>query len=101
MDASARRWAKEVADQHKEARRIGYYGSYARGDWGVGGDLDLIVILNHTDDSALVRGIHFDLTGLPVPTDVIVFTEEEWAALDPSIRFHWTLQEETVWVWGT
>jgi len=31
--------------------RIGYFGSYARGDWGVGSDLDLLVIVTAAEEA--------------------------------------------------
>lgn len=36
--------AERVAGVRKDVLQIGYFGSYARDDWGVGRDLDLIVI---------------------------------------------------------
>jgi predicted nucleotidyltransferase len=35
---------------HPEVVRVGYFGSYARGDWGVGSDLDLIIIVDRSDE---------------------------------------------------
>lgn len=43
VDFAMRRWAKCMAGSRKDVLQIGYFGSYARGDWGVGSDLDLIV----------------------------------------------------------
>jgi hypothetical protein len=45
------------------------------------------------------RAADWDLTGLPVPTDALVYTEEEWRRLDPASRFARTLAQEVVWVW--
>jgi len=45
VDQAVRAWAKEKAEERKEILQIGYFGSYARGDWGVGSDLDIIIIL--------------------------------------------------------
>jgi uncharacterized protein len=28
------RWAERIGRGRKDVRRIGYFGSYARGDWG-------------------------------------------------------------------
>lgn len=39
------RWAREAARTRPEVLRVGYFGSYARGDWGVGSDLDLYLRL--------------------------------------------------------
>jgi hypothetical protein len=39
-------WAQHLAREHPAIRRIGYLGLYARGDWGVGSDLDVIAIVD-------------------------------------------------------
>ena len=49
VDKAVRRWAEDIHQNRKDVLRIGYFGSYARGDWGVGSDLDLIVIVKHSD----------------------------------------------------
>jgi hypothetical protein len=54
-------------------------------------------------DSASVpferRAADWDLTGLPVPADALVYTEDEWRRLHPASRFARTLAQEVVWVW--
>jgi predicted nucleotidyltransferase len=38
---------------------IGYFGSYARGDWGVGSDVDLIVIVAESELPRERRAVEF------------------------------------------
>ncbi|WP_211204587.1 nucleotidyltransferase domain-containing protein [Ammonifex degensii] len=79
---------------------IGYFGSYARGDWGVGSDLDLVIVVKESKFSFQRRGVEWDTTQLPVPADLLVYTEEEWKELLGSgSRFARVLREETVWVY--
>ena len=40
VDAAVRRWAEEITHKRKEVISIGHFGSYARGNWGVGGDIN-------------------------------------------------------------
>ena len=40
VDQAVRRWAEKVVRQRQHVVRIGYFGSYARGDWGVGSDTE-------------------------------------------------------------
>ena len=47
------------------------------------------------------RAATWDLTGLPVPADVLVYTEDEWRRLDQASRFARVLAREVVWVWVT
>jgi len=98
VDVAIRRWAKRIAESHPEIMRVGYFGSYARGDAGVGSDLDVLLVVRHTSDRIEHRGLGWDTTSLPVPVDLLVFTSEEFAAVDPSSRFGQVLQHEAVWI---
>lgn len=99
VDQAVRRWAEQMARRRKEVLRIGYFGSYARGDWGVGSDLDLIIVVQCSDLPWERRSIEWDTSMLPVPADVLVYTEQEWDALNPEKRFHRTLLQEVIWVY--
>ncbi len=50
VDFAVRCWAERMARVRKDVLQIGYFGSYARGDWGVGSDLDLIVIIESSSE---------------------------------------------------
>jgi len=80
---------------------VGYFGSYARDAWGVGSDLDVILVVRDADLPFGERGASWDLTSLPVPTDALVYTEPEWddAILRRADRFARVLAQETVWVY--
>ena len=45
VDRAVRQWAAKVVRSRTDVLRIGYFGSYARGDWGVGSDLDLVILV--------------------------------------------------------
>ena len=98
VEAALRRWAQHAAATRSDIRRIGYFGSYARGDWGVGSDLDVVIVVAGSDTPFARRSAEFDLTQLPVPAEALVYTEEEWRRLDPASRFARTLAHEVVWV---
>jgi len=73
--------------------RIGYFGSYARGDAGVGSDLDFVVIVREGADTCL-----FDVSRLPVPADVVVFDETRWARMSAeSSGIARTIAREAKW----
>jgi len=79
---------------------VGCIGSYARGQWGVGSDVDVVVVVQ---DSALpfaARGREWDVTDLPVPADPLIYTAEEWQGIDPDSRFGRALAQEAVWFYG-
>lgn len=100
VDRAARRWADDVTRDRQDVRRIGYFGSYARGDWGVGSDLDIIVVVCDAQLPFERRGTAWDVTGLPVPADVFVYTQQEWESLDRHSRFYRTITHETVWIYS-
>ncbi len=99
VDKAVRAWAPEAAEQHAVVLRIGYFGSYARGDWGVGSDLDMIAIVEHAEEPFEKRSLNWDVDDLPVPVQLIVYSLKEWELLmHKGGRFACTLQRETVWV---
>ncbi|MCW5983380.1 MAG: nucleotidyltransferase domain-containing protein [Bryobacteraceae bacterium] len=79
--------------------RIGYFGSYALGKWGVGSDLDIIVVVDGASDFFEHRSRNWDLSDLPVPADILVYTAAEWQSPALSVRFKAAIERETVWVY--
>lgn len=100
VDQALRRWTEKVAGERADILQIGYFGSYARGDWGVGSDLDLIIILRNSDQPFANRSSGFDTAELPVPADVLVYTTTEWQLLAQQRRFYETVSREIVWVYS-
>jgi predicted nucleotidyltransferase len=99
VDRAVRQWVERVVATRPEVRQVGYFGSYARGDWGVGSDLDLIVIVDRSEEPFERRAAQWDVTDLPVPTEVIVYTKEEWLGLNQQSRFSQAVKREAVWVY--
>jgi hypothetical protein len=80
--------------------RFGYFGSYARGDQGVGSDLDLVAVVRDARRPFAERPLALDTAGLPVPAKLLVYTEAEWRALEErGNRLAARLRAETVWVY--
>lgn len=93
--------ASKLAADDPNVLRIGYYGSYARGDWGVGSDLDLVILVKYARAERYMRGAEYPVEELPVPADVVVYTPEELEAVQASdLRFGGVLRDEVVWVLG-
>ena len=84
VDAAARRWAGRQPRLHPELLQLGYFGSCARGDWGVGSDLDLIAILAESRLPFEKRSLGWDRAALPVPAEILIYTLAEWEALQRS-----------------
>lgn len=91
--AAAGAWARALRARDVRVLRIGHFGSYARGDAGVGSDLDLVVIVRADAQSCL-----FDVSRLPVPADVVVFDETRWARMSAeSSGIARTIAREAKW----
>ena len=56
VDLAVRLWAEKVSKEREDVQKIGYFGSYARDDWGVGSDLDIIVILDSSEKPVEAKG---------------------------------------------
>lgn len=93
-------WARQTADEHTDIHRIGYFGSYATGRSGVGSDLDLVIVIEQSNQPFARRAASWDTTTFPVPVDLIVYTVVEWDAFTSSeIGFARTLRHETRWLY--
>lgn len=100
VDRAARAWAVELTCQRSDVLGIAYIGSYARGDWGVGSDLDLVVVVEKGEAPFWKRALELDLGGFPVPTEGMVYTAGEWRTLAAERgRFFRAVEREAVWVY--
>jgi predicted nucleotidyltransferase len=99
-EEAARPWGAALKASRSDVVRVGYFGSYARGDWVAGNDPDLVVVLTECDEPPLRCGLTFDtISGFPVPVDLLVNTLDESRRLSeegaPSRR---RLSAEVSWV---
>jgi predicted nucleotidyltransferase len=83
VEQAVRRWAAALAASPagQDVLQVGSAGSYARGDWGVGSDVDLVVLVAQAAQPVERRAAAWDTTALPVPADLVVDTPAEWCAL--------------------
>jgi uncharacterized protein len=101
VHAAAEAWAMALAAADPAVVAVGYFGSYARGDSGVGSDLDLIVLMRKSPTPFERRATTFNLESLPVPTEALVYTLAEWSALGRDrTRFSQMLRSDTRWLIG-
>jgi hypothetical protein len=94
-------WAAEQRRLRPELLRLGVFGSFARGDWGVGSDLDLVAVVCRAERPFIERARDWPLETLPVDADLLVYTPDELAKLSAgNTRFARVLREETRWIVG-
>jgi len=93
-------WIQSLAQNRTDIIQIGCFGSYARGDWGVGSDLDIVIILNQSNLPFEKRNEGWQEERLPVPTDLIIYTQEEWERMKAeNSSFFSRINRETKWVY--
>jgi predicted nucleotidyltransferase len=74
---AARDWAARLAKERPEIRRILCFGSAAKGTWGVGSDLDVLVEVAASDTPFASRPLSFEPPPVPVPVEILVYTTDE------------------------
>ena len=79
--AALREWTAGEVHRHPGLLRLVLFGSYARGDCGVGSDIDLLAVVERSDDLFDQRGLSWNLHPLPLPAEILVYTREEWDRL--------------------
>jgi predicted nucleotidyltransferase len=101
VDREVKSWSIEQGKQRPELIYLGYFGSYARGNWGVGSDLDLVAVVDDAAEPFERRGLRWDLNIFPVPAEILVYTLMEWKELQKSDdKFIRTLNSEVVWTYS-
>jgi hypothetical protein len=99
VDEAVHEWVRVESARHAELCRLAYFGSYARGDWGVGSDLDLVAVVKYCSEPSYRRALGWDLSGLPVPADLLIYTVEEWDHMVAGTSLlARTLSREAIWV---
>lgn len=81
-------WAGNIGTNDYNILKIGYFGSYARDDWGVGSDIDHIVIIDSSTEPFESRALKWDTTVLPVPAECVVYTQNELKKFSGYSRFY-------------
>ena len=99
--AAARKWALDLLAKNHRVKQVGFIGSYATGREGVGSDLDLVVVLDGSLFPFERRRALVDTSTLPVPADLLIYTEGELREiLGRGDRFAKELREHGVWFTG-
>jgi len=97
VHSAARRWAAGVARVSDPVVRVAYFGSYATGRWGVGSDLDILILVDSSEEPFERRGLQFRTSEIPVPCQVLVYTLLEWnRMLREGCRFARSVEAESV-----
>jgi len=94
-------WAEQIACEHPGLQRVGVFGSYGRGDAGVGSDLDLLLIDSQAQGPQHQRLLAWPLAELPLSCDALVLTPAEHGELLASgSAMAAALARDSRWLWG-
>jgi predicted nucleotidyltransferase len=92
-------WARIQAEANPDLEAVGLFGSYGRGDAGVGSDLDLVLVLSRCDLPVWERLRRWDTSALPLATDLLVYGRREWDTLSEwNPKLAHTLAMEIRWL---
>lgn len=94
-------WAEAQRGESSDLLAVGVFGSYGRGDAGVGSDLDLLLILKECSEPIWERLRRWDTASLPLACDLLVYSLAEWQRLPEwSPRLVAALRHDTRWLAG-
>ena len=93
-------WADHQRRGNPDLLGAGLFGSYGRGDAGVGRDLDLALILRDCSEPVWEWLRRWNTGALPLACDPLVYSLQEWRTLpqwNPSLAV--VLSQDTRWLW--
>ena len=94
-------WAEAQRRENPDLLAVGVFGSYGRGDAGVGSDLDLLLILRECSEPIWERLRRWDTGSLPLACDLLVYNQAEWRSLPGwNPRLAAALRHDTRWLAG-
>jgi hypothetical protein len=104
---AVQQWARLEAQRCPSLEKVGVYGSYGRGDAGVGSDLDLLLIDADAAGTQSSRYRRWPFEELPLSCDALVLSPAELAHLldsrqceDPAVAaMAHALRSECRWIW--
>ena len=77
VEAAVRSWARRLAEVRSEVRRIIWFGSRVNGVPAPGSDVDVCVVISHSDRPVRDRIGDYLPFGFPVGMDLFPYTVEE------------------------
>lgn len=77
-------YAARLLSSHPEVEEVVVFGSFAKGNYSPGSDIDIFILLTRSDKSVRDRIPDFLPGAFPVSVDLFPYTKEEIASLEPS-----------------
>lgn len=97
--AELRTWSAAQRQSRPDLLRVGLFGSYAKGSYAPGSDIDLLLLVKTSEErSWFMRGSGFDTSTLSVGADLFVYTESEAARMRDTSPWFRHILDEVVWI---
>ncbi len=98
--AAAHQWVRRLRRDRPELVRVGYFGSYARGDYVPGSDFDVLIEITRTDQPRRIdRPPEYLPQDFPVGIELFVYTTDELTRLRRNrAAFIKTIDSEIRWL---
>ena len=94
-------WSQDISTSCSTLQRVGVFGSFGRGDAGVGSDLDLILVDAEAVGPQSKRLLPWPIEQLPLSADCLVLTPQELQTLLRSDqRMGQELRRDFRWLWS-
>lgn len=77
-------YAADLFASHPEVEEVVVFGSFAKGNYAPGSDVDIFVLLSHSDKRMMDRIPDLMPDRFPLSVDVFPYTRDEVAARRPS-----------------
>ncbi len=95
-----REWAGKMLTRNSGVVGIAVFGSYAERRWGVGSDLDIVVLLDKSADPFAERSVEVHEGILPVPADILIYTIDEWKSMkSEGRRLVDAVEQNGIWIY--
>ena len=83
--AAVQQWAEAQQVLRPALAKVGVFGSYGRGDAGVGSDLDLLLVDGAATGPQQQRLLSWPLERLPLSCDALVLTQPNFRSCWPTV----------------
>lgn len=94
-------WAEGTAEAEPRLLQVGYVDSFNPDGSEIESHLDVVLVVEQTDLPPAERGGAWDMAAIPVPTQALVYTAQEWSQIiDGGGWLARKMEKETVWVYG-
>ena len=79
---AVRSYATHIRANHLHVRRIIWFGSWIRGTYSPGSDVDICIVVSRSDKPRRDRVPDYLPRSFPVGMDLFVYTSAEWRTLE-------------------